>query len=124
MPREATLRKDKAMADERDVETGIDLQRDPIMREGRFCLCGRDPKSAEVREELSKALALSARYNVDLGGCLEDAADSFDEIFENLLPKEARKLEQLMQGIHSSLEGAIGESVFSGEARPEEALLH
>ena len=124
MSRKAKLRKKKAMADERDVETRIDLRRDPIMREGRFCLCGRDPESTEVREELSKALALSTRYNVDLGGCLEDAADAFDEIFENLLPKEARRLEQIMQGIHRSLKGAIGESVFSGEARPEEALLH
>ena len=107
------------MADEWDVDTGIDLQREPIVREASFCLCGRDPNSTEVREELSKALALSTRYNVDLGGCLEDAAAAFDEIFENLLPKEARKMERLMQDIHRSLEGAIEESACSGQA-----LLH
>ena len=31
------------MVDEWDVETGIDLQRDPMVREASFCLCVRDP---------------------------------------------------------------------------------
>ena len=124
MSRMAKSGKDQAMADEWDVETGIDPQRDLIVREASFCLCGRDPNSTEVREELSKALALSARYNVDLGGCLEDAADAFDEIFVNLLPKEARKLERLRREFHRSLGGAIEELVSSGEAKPKETFLH
>ena len=125
MSRMAKSGKDQIMAEEWDVETGIDPQRDLIVREASFCLCGRDPNSTEVREELSKALALSARYNVDLGGCLEDAADAFDEIFVNLLLKEeARKLERLRREFHRSLGGAIEELVSSGEAKPKEALLH
>ena len=80
--------------------------------------------ASEVREELSKALALSTRYNVDLGGFLEDAAAAFDEIFVNLLSKEARKLERLRREFHRSLGGAIEELVSSGEAKPKEAFLH
>ena len=124
MSRMAKSGKDKVLVDEWDVDTETDLRRDPIMREGRFCLCGRDPESTEVREELSKALALSARYNVDLGGCLEDVANAFDEIFVNLLPKEVRKLERLRREFHRSLGGAIEELVSSGEAKPKEAFLH
>ena len=112
------------MTDEWDVDTGIDLQNEPVMRESSFCLCGRNPASSEVREDLIKAIALSLRYDLVQSGCLANAAAAFDKIFVSLVPEEVRNLERLMQGIGNTLDGQAVESASSGEAKPEGAWLH
>ena len=112
------------MTDKRDESTWIDLLDEPAVRDSSFCLCGRDPVSADVREELVKATALSLRYGLVLGGCLGDAAAAFDEIIASLQPNETRKLERLKQDINDMLEGSTVEPAFSEESKPEGAWLH
>ena len=68
--------------------------------------------------------ALSLRFGLVLGGCLEDAAAAFDEIFASLLPTEARDLEQLLQDIDNTLDGPTVEPASSDEAKPSGAWLH
>ena len=96
----------------------------PVSSKIHLSLCARDPTSAEVREEVIKAMALNLRYGLVPGGCLEDAAAAFDKIFVSLQPNEARNLERLLQDIDSTLEGPTVESVSSGEAKPGGAWLH
>ena len=112
------------MTDEWDEDRLFDSQDVPVLSELHFCLCGRDPDSADVREELVKATALSLRFGLVLGGCLEDAAAAFDEIFASLLPTEARDLEQLLQDIDNTLDGSTVEPASSDEAKPSGAWLH
>ena len=103
---------------------GSDPQDGPAVRNTKFCLCGRDPSSAEVRKELIKAMALSLRYDLVQGGCLENAAAAFDKIFANLVPDEARNLERLMQDIDGSLEGQSVKLASSGKAVSRKEWLH
>ena len=67
-----------------------DPRDEPLERNSEFCLCGRDPDSVEVREELIKAITLSMRYDLAQGGCLCDAAAAFDEVVASLVPDEAQ----------------------------------
>ena len=101
---------------------GSDPQDGPAVRNTKFCLCGRDPSSAEVRKELIKAMALSLRYDLVQGGCLENAAAAFDKIFANLVPDEARNLERAHAG-HRRLAGrTIGEIGFFRKGRVPQGM--
>ena len=100
-----------------------DPQDEPLERNSEFCLCGRDPDSVEVREELIKAITLSMRYDLAQGGCLCDAAEAFDEVVASLVPGEVQNLEQLKQGIDSMVEVPKAGSEYSIDLRPEGAWL-
>ena len=103
---------------------GHDPQEGAVVRKTNFCLCGRDPASAEVRKELIKAMALSIRYDMVQGGCLGNAAAAFDKIFKKLVPDEVRELQRVMQEIDSTLGGPDADSNSLGKAEPRKAWLH
>ena len=108
------------MTDDRadDMETGPEDE--SVVIDLDLCLCGRDPTSTEVREDLIKVVALRERFGLVQGGCLRDAAEAFDEIFESLKPREAQRLKRQLHDIDSTLEGPTGsgssKSVESGRS--------
>ena len=92
------------MVDDWTQEADFDELLDMFEAETGLCLCGRDPASAEVREDMVKVMALSLRYGLVLSGCLRDAAAAFDNIFIALLPNEARELDHLLMEIEGGLD--------------------
>ncbi|WP_419738641.1 hypothetical protein [Ruegeria sp.] len=68
-----------------------------------LCLCGRDPDTPELRAEFAKAVALSVRYGLVLGGCLWQVAEAYDDIHVTLIPGEARKLDALRAEVSDTL---------------------
>ena len=72
-----------------------------------LCLCGRDPDTPEVRIESAKAVTLSVRYGLVLGGCLWQAAEAYDHLYVTLIPSEARKLDALLAEVTDNLKDPV-----------------
>ena len=111
------------MTDDRDDDMEIGPEDESVVIDLDLCLCGRDPASAEIREELIKVIALRERFGLVLGGCLRDAAEAFDEIFESLKPRKARSLKRHLYDIDHTLEGPTG-SLYSESVESGRSWLH
>ena len=111
----------------RSIQTAQDMEPDrhtaDLMMKLNLCLCGRNPESNEVREELLKAIILCFRYKLVSGGCLVDVADAFDRIYAGLAPGEIRAIDDLMKNLDFELSEESDLEAFENMV-PEGTYLH
>ena len=77
--------------------------------EMNICLCGRDPNSEDVMQNIIILIAFCQYYKMTIHGCLEDIAPGFINIFNGLQPGEAEKLNKIIGKISKSVNKSIWE---------------